>query len=111
MRWRSTYCKEHCLPKTIQIDLINEEQLLRENAEDIHLFGMAVYHDEGGKDISIHLVDHYKDYADVFSQEKIQTLWEHSEYDYKINIEPGKQPSFLIFNFFFILSCLFFIMG
>jgi hypothetical protein len=28
----------------------------------------------------------------VFSQEKIQTLSEHLEYDYKINIEPRKQP-------------------
>jgi hypothetical protein len=67
MRWGSTYCKEQCLSKIIQIELINEEQLLRENAEDIHLFGMAVYHDEDGRDISTHLVDHYKDYADVFS--------------------------------------------
>jgi activator of HSP90 ATPase len=49
MRWRSTYCKEHCLPKTIQIQLINEKQLLQENAEDIHLFGMAVYHDKDGR--------------------------------------------------------------
>jgi hypothetical protein len=92
MKWRSNYCKEHCLPKTIQIELINEEQLLRENLEDIHLFGMAVYHDEDGRDISTRLIDHYKDCAEVFSQEKIQTLPEHSEYDHKINIEPGKQP-------------------
>ena len=52
---------------------------------------MAVFHDEDGKDISTRLIDHYKDYADVFSQERIQTLPEHSEYDHKINIEPGKQ--------------------
>jgi hypothetical protein len=69
MRWRSSYCKEHCLPKTIQIELINEEQLLRENAEDIHLFGMAVYHDEDGRDISTCLIDYYKNYVDMFSQE------------------------------------------
>src|SRR5712691_2798006 len=52
---------------------------------------MAVYHDEDGRDISIRLIHHYKDYADVFSQERIETLPEHSEYDYKINFEPGKQ--------------------
>jgi hypothetical protein len=46
MKWRSTYCKEYCLPETIQIELINEEQLLWENAKDIHLLSMAVYHDE-----------------------------------------------------------------
>jgi hypothetical protein len=91
MKWRSQYCKEHCLPKTIQIELINEEQLLRENPDEVHMFGMAVYHDEDGRDISTRLIDHYKDYADVFSQERIQTLPEHSEYDHKINIEPGKQ--------------------
>jgi hypothetical protein len=53
---------------------------------------MAVYHYEDGRDISTCLVDHYMDYADVFSQEMIQTLLKHSEYDYKINIEPRKQP-------------------
>src|SRR3978361_971049 len=34
MKWRSNYCKENCLPKTIQIELINEEQLLRERSEE-----------------------------------------------------------------------------
>jgi hypothetical protein len=71
--------------------LINQELLLRENPEDIHVFGAAVYYDEDGRDISTHLVDHYKNYADIFSQERIQTLPEHSEYDHKINIELGKQ--------------------
>jgi hypothetical protein len=61
MKWRSDYCKNHCLPKTIQIELINEEQLLRENPDEIHIFGMAVFHDEDGRDISTRLIDHYKD--------------------------------------------------
>src|SRR6266849_4099939 len=51
MKWISNYYKEHCLPKMIQIELINEEQLLQENSKVIHLFGMAVYHDEDGRDI------------------------------------------------------------
>jgi hypothetical protein len=61
------------------------------NPDELHIFGMAVYHDEDGKDISTHLIDHYKDYAYVFSQETTQTLLEYPEYDYKINIELGKQ--------------------
>jgi hypothetical protein len=58
MEWRSQYYKDNCLPKTIQIELINEEQLLRENPEDIHVFGMAIYHDEDGRDMSTRLRDH-----------------------------------------------------
>jgi hypothetical protein len=56
MKWRSNYCKEHCLPKMTQIELINKEQLLWVNAEDINLFGMVVYYDEDGRDISTHLI-------------------------------------------------------
>jgi hypothetical protein len=67
MKLRSQSYKDNCLLKTIQIGLINEEQLLGENPEDIHVFGTAVYHDEDGRDISTHLIDHYKDYADIFS--------------------------------------------
>jgi hypothetical protein len=58
MKWRSQYSKDNCLPKTIQIEIINEEQLLRENPEDIHVFGAAVYHDEDRGDISTRLIDH-----------------------------------------------------
>ena len=48
--------------------------------------GMAVFHDEDGEDISLRLIDHYKDYADIFSEEKIHALPEHSKYDHKIDV-------------------------
>ena len=51
---------------------------------------MAVIHDEDGEDISLCLIDHYKDYADIFSEEKIHALPEHSKYDHKIELVSRK---------------------
>ena len=68
--------------------------MLREPKEQRHVFGMAVFHDEDGEDISLCLIDHYKDYADIFSEEKIHALPEDSKYDYKIELELGTKPPF-----------------
>ena len=68
--------------------------MLREPKEQHHVFGMAVCHDKDGEDISLRLIDHYKDYADIFSKEKIHALPEHSKYDHKISLEPGTMPPF-----------------
>ena len=94
IKWRSEYCRKHCLPSKIKIEWITEEEMLREPKEHRHVFGMAVFHDEDGEDISLRLIDHYKDYADIFSEEKIHALPEHGKYDHKIELEPGTMPSF-----------------
>ena len=94
IKWRSEHCRKHCLPSKIKIEWMTEEELLREPMEQRHVFGMAVFHDEDGEDISLRLVDHYKDYADIFSEEKIHALPEHSKYDHKIELEPGTTPPF-----------------
>ena len=78
------YCRKHCLPSKIKIEWMTEEEMLWEPKEQRHVFGMAVFHDEDGEDISLRLIDHYKDYADIFSEEKIHALPEHSKYDHKI---------------------------
>ena len=94
IKWRSSYCRKHCLPSRINIEWMTEEQMLREPRDQVHVFGLAVYHDEDGEDISLRLIDHYKDYADIFSEEKIHALPEHSKYDHKIELEPGTTPPF-----------------
>ena len=68
--------------------------MLQEPKEQHHVFGRAVFHDEDGEDIFLYLIDHYKDYADIFREEKIHALPEHSKYDHKIELEPGATPPF-----------------
>ena len=94
IKWRSEHCRKHCLPSKIKIEWMTEEEMLREPKEQRHVFGVAVFHDEDGEDISLRLIDHYKDYADIFSEEKIHALPEHSKYDHKIELEPGNTPPF-----------------
>ena len=79
---------------TLPCLLITLTEMLREPKEQCHVFRMAVFHDEDGEDISLRLIDHYKDYADIFSEEKIHALPEHSKYDHKIKLEPGTMPPF-----------------
>ena len=94
IKWRSENCRKHCLPSKIKIEWMTEEEMLREPKEQRHVFGMAVFHDEDGEDISLRLIDHYKDYADIVSEEKIHALPEHSKYDHKTELEPGTMPPF-----------------
>jgi len=50
--------------------------------------GMALYTDEDGQDIKVKILPEYRDYADIFSQEKINVLPEHSKYDHRIDLIP-----------------------
>jgi len=40
------------------------------------------------EDIKIKILPEYRDYADIFSQQKINALPEHSKYDHHINLIP-----------------------
>lgn len=44
---------------------------------------------EDREDISLKLLPEYQDYADIFSEEKINVLQEHIEYDKRIDLLPG----------------------
>src|SRR5437588_2822283 len=94
IKWRSDHCKKHCLPSSIKIEYTTEEQMPCKPKDQIHVIGMAVFHDEDGEDISLHLIDYYKDYADIFSEEKIYALPEHGKYDHKIELQPGTTSPF-----------------
>ena len=54
--------------------------MLREPKEQRHVVGMAVFHTEDGEDISLRLIDHYKDYADIFIEEMIHALLSFSHF-------------------------------
>jgi len=50
--------------------------------------GMALYTDEDGDDIKFKILSEYQDYADIFSQERINALPEHTKYDHRVDLVP-----------------------
>jgi len=47
---------------------------------------MPLWTGEDGDDISLKLLSEYQDYADIFSEEKINVLPKHTEYDHRIDL-------------------------
>jgi len=72
LKWRSEYCKANCLRKERRLEFIIEKELLAKDSDNIFVLGMAVYTDEHGEDIKIKILPEYRDYADIFSEEKIK---------------------------------------
>ncbi|KAH0607133.1 uncharacterized protein H6S33_003121 [Morchella sextelata] len=93
MSWRSDYCKQNCLPAATKIELISPYQMLEEEETVYQLVG-SVWHDEDGGDIAEKIHHLYRDWADVFSQEKIEEMPPHSHNDLKIKLLPGTAPPF-----------------
>jgi len=89
LKWRSDYCKAHCLRKERRLEFITEEELLAEDPDNIFVIGMALYTDAEGDNIKVKILPEYQDYADIFSQESINTLPEHSKYDHHIDLIPN----------------------
>jgi len=77
LKWRSEYCKAHCLRKERRLEFITEDELLAEDPDNIFVMGMALYTDHDSADIKIKCLPEYRDYADIFNQEKINALPEH----------------------------------
>jgi len=73
------------------LEFITKEELLAEDQDNIFVLGMALYTDEDSKDIKIKILPEYRDYADIFIHEKINTLPEHSKYDHHIDLIPDAQ--------------------
>jgi len=100
LKWRSEYFKAHCLRKERRLEFIAEEEVLAEDTDNIFVMGRALYTNEDGKDIKIKILPEYRDYADIFSQEKINALPEHSKYDHRIDLIPeAKLPDGPIYPF------------
>ena len=92
LTWRSDYCKGRRLSTLRRLQFITEEELLADNASSVYLLGMAEFTNEEGKDIAFKLLPEYKDYGDIFSQERIESLPQHSKYDHKIELQPDTTP-------------------
>jgi len=67
---------------------MTEEELLAANPDNIFVMGMALYTDVDCENIKSKILPEYKDYADIFSQEKINALPEYSKYNHHIDLIP-----------------------
>lgn len=92
LKWRSDYCKHHCLPSEIKVEEMTEEDLMDE--ESAYVIGSVEYHDEEGKDIALRLPPAYRNWASVFSEENILALPKHSQFDHQIKLQPGTNPPY-----------------
>ena len=99
LRWRSEHCKKHCLPIDLKqqvkliLDLLQEAKVWDYPDEETRI-AAAAWHDEEGGNVAELLPERYREWADVFSEEKIHKLPEHSQFDHEIRIIPGAKPPF-----------------
>jgi hypothetical protein len=114
------YCKDHCLPVSMRDAVRNFVRMLRESkvwetngnpdevgpSDEVEPSGKGEpsgkaaaasavqWHDEDGGDIAERLPERYRRWASVFSEEEINRLPDHTEYDHKIQLVDGAQPPF-----------------
>jgi len=99
LKWHSDYCKAHCLGKERRLEFITEEELLAYDLDNIFVMGMTLYTDEDGDDIKVKILSEYQDSADIFSQEMINALPEHTKYYHRIDLVPdAKLPEGPIYH-------------
>jgi hypothetical protein len=92
LRWRSQYCKDRCLPVSMRDAVRNFVRMLPEskvwetngNPDEAAASTAVQWHDEDGGDIAERLPERYRRWASVFSEEEINRLPDHTEYDHKI---------------------------
>jgi len=89
LKWRSDYCKTHCLQSNSRIEFITCEELLAADPNNMFVCGMRFWTGEDREDISLKLLPESQDYADIFSEENINVLPKHTQYDHRINLVPG----------------------
>ena len=89
LKWRSDYCKTHCLRSKSRIGFITCEELLSEDPNNMFVCGMRHWTGEDREDRSLKPLPEYQDYPDIFSEEKINVLPKHNEYDHRIDLVPG----------------------
>jgi len=93
LKWWSDHHKTNCVIGKKGMKFVSCEELLAENVDNIKYLGSVNYTRKDGKDITLSLLAEYKDYTDIFGQEKITSLQQPSEFDNCIEFEPGAQPS------------------
>ena len=107
LTWRS-YTTAEALPTTKQVELINRKEFakaaLDENSETfvMHVTSLNLVpgiHPDREPQITslltkeVKILEEYSDYADVFSEEKVLVLPEHTKLnEHAIDLDDGKQP-------------------
>ncbi|CUS09015.1 unnamed protein product, partial [Tuber aestivum] len=94
LTWRSDFCKANCLTKQRRLVYMMDEELLAEDPENVYFLGTVQFSDDKGEDVTVQLLPEYKDFGDIFSQENIDALPEHTKYDHRIDLIPGSTPPF-----------------
>jgi len=89
LKWRSDYCKTHCLRSKSRIEFITCDELLAEDPNNMFVCRMRLWTGEDGEDMSLKQLPEYQDYADIFSEEKINVLPKYTEYDPRIDLVLG----------------------
>ena len=103
LRWRSEFCKGHCLPINMKtavdqfVKLIKEAKVWKKAKGAAKLLqgakGVAAqWHDATGGNIADLLPPQYRKWASVFSEEEINRLPDHGPYDHAINLVEGAKP-------------------
>jgi hypothetical protein len=92
IRWRSPYCKKHCLPMTSPKEVMDYVQGILEGCQ--HTLVSAMWHDDEGNDITASLPEEYWPWASIFSEAEIGKLSEHTKYDHGINLLLGTTAPF-----------------
>ena len=55
---------------------------------------LQVWHNEEGGDMADDLPEHYREWASVFSEEKINKVPEHTSWDHEIRLIEGSTPPY-----------------
>jgi len=89
LKWRSDSCKTHYIRSKSHIAFITCEELLADESNNMFVCEIGFWTGEDAEDISVKVLPEYLDYTGIFSEEKINVLPEHTEYDHCIDLVPG----------------------
>ena len=92
VKWRSPYCVENCLPKQVNVMLVDIVQLVKEVQDCTDAFITTIeWRTEEGLEVLKVLPTQYYKWAGIFSREQTNKLPEHTKYDHKIKLVKGTE--------------------
>ena len=92
VKWRSSYCIENCLPKQVNVQMVDAVQLLKEVQEEPDAFIATLeWRTEDGLDILDILPSQYHQWASIFSREQTSQLPAHTKFDHRIKLVEGAE--------------------
>ena len=92
VKWRSKYCIDNCLPKQVNVQIVDAVQLLKEVQEcDDAFIATLEWRTEDGLDILDILPTQYHKWAPIFSREQTSKLPAHTKFDHRIKLVEGAE--------------------